>query len=170
METNFLIPKLSEIKVSYRTKVKFKDMIKIASSKDAEKIFHMIWNQDTIELREEFCVLLLSRANRCKGWFKVSEGGTVGTIADIKLIFGVALKCAATSIILGHNHPSGLKDPSEADKTLTRRLFEAGRILEIPVVDHIIITKEVGEFYSTLPPTPASDGGAGPGRARPGGL
>jgi DNA repair protein RadC len=95
-----------------------------------------------MELKEEFYILLLNRANRVKGWYKVSEGGTAGTVVDPKLIFSTALKCHASSIILSHNHPSGNVKPSEEDLKLTKKLTEGGKLLEIAVLDHLILTSE----------------------------
>ena len=61
---------------------------------------------------------------------------------DVRVVFQVALKSCATSIILGHNHPSGNLDPSDADKKITRQLSDAGKMLEIPVIDHLILTTD----------------------------
>jgi DNA repair protein RadC len=76
----------------------------------------------------------------------ISRGGISGTVADPKLIFAAALKASASSIILAHNHPSGSLKPSEADIRLTKKLKEGGLYLEIPVLDHIILSKE--GYYS----------------------
>ena len=145
METNLFNSNLAEIEVRYKNKVKSSEMKKVVSSKDAEEILRNIWNGE-IDLREKFYMLLLNRANKVMGWYKVSEGGTTGTVADAKLIFSVALKALACSIILAHNHPSGNLQPSEADIKLTRRLKQAGDCLEISVLDHLILTTD--GFYS----------------------
>ncbi|MBL7944217.1 MAG: DNA repair protein RadC [Flavobacteriales bacterium] len=89
---------------------------------------------------EEFWVLLLSRANQVIGLKKVSEGGVSSTTVDPKRIFGCALETGASSIIVAHNHPSGNREPSQQDKTLTQRLRQAGSVLECPLLDHLIIT------------------------------
>lgn len=89
---------------------------------------------------EEFWLLLLSRSNGIIKKQNISQGGISGTVADPKLIFNHALNHLASSIILVHNHPSGNKKPSEADRRLTKQLFEAGKLLEIAVLDHIIFT------------------------------
>ena len=77
---------------------------------------------------------------------KLSTGGTSATIAEPKLIFASSILGNASSIILAHNHPSGNLKPSDADISLTKKMKEAGKLLEIPVVDHLIITPE--GFYS----------------------
>ena len=76
----------------------------------------------------------------------MSEGGLSGTVADPRTIFQAALLCHSTSILLMHNHPSSNDQPSIADIGLTKKLCEAGKILEITVLDHIIVT--VDGFYS----------------------
>lgn len=91
---------------------------------------------------EQFVVLLLNRANHVLKTVNISEGGVLGTIADPKKIFKLALENNACGIILGHNHPSGNKSPSDADIKLTRQLREAGRLLEIEVLDHLILGAE----------------------------
>ncbi|WP_462264499.1 RadC family protein [Mucilaginibacter sp.] len=88
---------------------------------------------------EEFWILLLGR--NCKVLSKelISKGGLSGTVADPKIIFHVALQHQASSIILAHNHPSGNLKPSQQDIDLTKKICNAGRILDIGVLDHIII-------------------------------
>ncbi|MFT4031185.1 MAG: DNA repair protein RadC [Siphonobacter sp.] len=88
---------------------------------------------------EEFWLLLLNRANQVIRPIQVSSGGVSGTVADPKIIFKFALEHLASSIILAHNHPSGNLQPSQADKELTCKLKEAGKLLDIPVLDHLII-------------------------------
>lgn len=89
---------------------------------------------------EEFWLLLLDRGNRLMERFRVSQGGMHGTVADPKMIFREALDRRASSMILGHNHPSGQLRPSVEDIALTRKLVEAGRFLDVMVQDHLIVT------------------------------
>jgi len=95
---------------------------------------------------EEFWVITLNRANRVTRKWKISSGGISGTVADPRLIFKSALELYASSIILVHNHPSGATKPSQADILLTKKLKEAGELLEIPVLDHIIFGEK--EYFS----------------------
>jgi DNA repair protein RadC len=141
MQQNLFTSHLSEIKVTYKSKVKFSEMPSITTSKEAEDIFRNIWS-DGMEFREEFYMLLLNRANRLKGWYKVSEGGTTGTVVDPKIIFSVALKCHACGIMVAHNHPSGNTSPSRQDIDLTKKLTAGGKFLEISVLDHLILTTD----------------------------
>lgn len=95
---------------------------------------------------ENFCILLLNRANKVLRAVKISDGGITGTVVDPRKVFKIALDNNATSIILGHNHPSGQLAPSDADIKLTRKLKEAGDMLDLPVLDHLIIGD--GNYYS----------------------
>lgn len=94
---------------------------------------------------EEFWILLLNRANKILGKHLMSTGGLTGTVADQRIIFKKALEHSACGIILSHNHPSGNPKPSPSDKQLTRRMHNAGQIMDIPILDHLIIT-ESGYF------------------------
>jgi len=87
---------------------------------------------------EQFWILLLNRANEIIRPVQVSVGGVAGTVADPKIIFKSAIEYLASAIILVHNHPSGNLTPSQADKDLTRKVKEAGRLLDVPVLDHLI--------------------------------
>jgi len=95
---------------------------------------------------EEFWIILLNKANRLIDKKSISSGGMTGTVVDPKIIFREALESRACAIILGHNHPSGNTKPSEADIQLTKKLKEAGKNLEISVLDHVIIAGS--SFYS----------------------
>ena len=114
----------------------------INSSIDVYKVLQENWNYEVIEFIEEFKILLLNRANRVIGIVPISVGGTAGTIADPKVIFVSALKCNASSIVLCHNHPSGNLKPSHADIELTKKLKNAGQFLDLPILEHIILTKD----------------------------
>ncbi len=89
---------------------------------------------------EEFWVLMLNRNNRIIKGERISIGGVAGTVADVKIIFKKSLELLASSLILAHNHPSGNLQPSEADKQLTKKVKQAGSLLDIKVLDHLIIT------------------------------
>jgi DNA repair protein RadC len=97
---------------------------------------------DTIELREDFKLMLLNTRNRVIGIVHLSQGGMQGTIVDMRHIFASALKANACGLILAHNHPSGESTPSNEDVMITRKCMEAGRLLDIKVLDHIIIVKD----------------------------
>lgn len=138
---------ISEIKVSYQPKFKASERPQVTTSQHAYDIFYENWNHDIIEMTEQCYMLLLNRSNRVIGIKEVSSGGMTGTVIDPKLVFSVALKSLCTGIILCHNHPSGGLKPSEADLMLTIRLVEVGKLLDLQLLDHIILTKHCG-FYS----------------------
>jgi len=116
---------------------------KISSSKDVFELFASNFSSTSYE---EFWILMLNRANHIIKKINISEGGVSETIVDAKKIFSIALENKATSIVLCHNHPSGNIQPCEADIKLTKKLKEAGKTLDILVVDHIIIGIE--KYYS----------------------
>ena len=133
--------KIAEVQLNYKPTGKLTDLETCTGSADAEKFFRSIWG-DKIDYIEQFYVLLLNRSSKIIGFLKISEGGTCGTVVDAKVVFQGALKTNAHNIILCHNHPSGNKKPSEPDISLTKKLREAGKYLEITVLDHIILTSE----------------------------
>jgi len=135
-------PQLAEVKLTYKNEQSIEGCPAITSPGKAEKLLREIWDQDSIQLKEEFVVLLLNNAKKCLGWSKISSGGVTATIVDPASIFQIALLANATSIILAHNHPSGNIRPSKSDKNLTKRIQESGKMLGIEVEDHIILTAE----------------------------
>ena len=104
------------------------------------------YSQDVIEYVEKFFVIFVDRSNQIYAWKEMSTGGLSGTVADPRTIFQAALLCHSTAIFACHNHPSGNVQPSAADIGLTKKLCEAGKVLEITVLDHIIVTTD--SFYS----------------------
>jgi len=115
----------------------------IRSSQDAYQLLSI--NLEDLS-HEEFWILLLNRANRVIGRECISTGGVSGTVVDAKIVFRKALEYQASSLILGHNHPSGNLAPSTADRQLTAKLIQAGKHLDIAVLDHLIVTNS--SYYS----------------------
>lgn len=109
---------------------------KINSSADAANIFKPLLSDIP---HEEFWVLLLNRNNLVIDKMIISRGGITGTVIDVRIIMKMALECLACSIILCHNHPSGNLIPSEADKEITRKIKDAGKLFDISVLDHVIV-------------------------------
>jgi DNA repair protein RadC len=119
----------------------------ICSALDAYNEFKQFFDPGTKSLQEQFMVMYLNRSNRVLGIYPLSKGGFTGTVADIRIILSVALRIAATSIILAHNHPSGSLQASGKDIELTHKIKEAARLMDIKVLDHIILT-EKGNYCS----------------------
>ncbi len=115
------------------------DKVPVKSSETVFQMFHPLLGD--LE-HEEFWLLMLNRANRVLGRFKVSQGGISGTVIDTRIILKKALDSLASSIIVCHNHPSGNKQPSEADVKITEKLKNAAEILEIKLLDHLIIAEK----------------------------
>jgi DNA repair protein RadC len=138
---------VSEVILTYKTKVNPKDRSRVTSSKDAYRILFDSWNKNMIEHVEEFKLLLLNRSNAVLGILSVSKGGISGTVTDIRLIFQGALKTNASGIIVCHNHPSGNLNPSESDRKITQKIKEAGNLMDIQLLDHLIILPVEG-YYS----------------------
>ncbi|MFN3759534.1 MAG: JAB domain-containing protein [Algoriphagus aquaeductus] len=133
---------VAEITLAYRPKIKASQRPKVSCSRQVYEVLLKFWNPDCLEYTEQFQVMLLSRGNRVLGICTISSGGTAGTVVDPKVVFAAGLKANASSIVLSHNHPSGNLLPSEQDRRLTKRLVEIGRALDLPIVDHVILSPE----------------------------
>jgi DNA repair protein RadC len=138
--------RVAEVELIYKSKVKASERPLIRDSKDIYGVLKQIWDENKIEMLEEFKVLFLNRANRIIGVYDASSGGITGTVADPRLILAAAIKSLAVSIVLSHNHPSGNLKPSKADEELTCKIKEAAKYHDIRVIDHIIVTSE--GYYS----------------------
>lgn len=119
------------------------ELKKITSSKAVFEIMQPIIGELP---HEEFWVLFLNNSNKVISKSQLSKGGITGTVVDIRMIFKMAFEQNATSIILTHNHPSGKLQASDADLQITKKLKAAGQQLDIPVLDHIIVTEN--GYYS----------------------
>lgn len=133
---------VAEVTLSYRPKIRPSQRPIVKTPKDVYEILLGFWNADKIELCEQFCVMLLNNRGNVLGIVELSSGGYTSVVVDTKMIFSVALKACACSIVVAHNHPSGNLKPSSEDIRLTVKLVEAGKILDIPLHDHLIISSE----------------------------
>src|SRR5690606_812126 len=97
---------------------------------------------------EKFYVLFLNRANYVCGYSHISTGGMAGTVVDGKVVFTSALISGCQSLIISHNHPSSKMEPSIQDLELTKNLVAFGKMIQMPIIDHIIIGVKEGEYYS----------------------
>jgi len=138
---------VAEVQLIYRSKVPASQRRSIKCSRDAFDLFLQSWNLDTIEHSEEFKLLLLNRSNAVLGILAVSKGGLSGTVTDVRIIMQAAIKANASGIIVCHNHPSGNLNPSESDTKITNKIKEAGNLMDIQLLDHLILTTE-GNYYS----------------------
>lgn len=135
------MPTIAEVSLAYKATQSVETLPSITSPEEAHEYLRSIWDQNTIELREEFLVVLLNNAKKVLGWSRISTGGSTATIVEPSAIFQLALLGKASSIICCHNHPSGNLKASSADIQLTKRIKEVGDLLGIPLDDHIILTR-----------------------------
>ncbi|MDW3191270.1 MAG: JAB domain-containing protein [Cytophagales bacterium] len=139
---------IEEVKLTYRNKLKASDRPKITGAQDAYKVFLQSWDFDQIDLLEECKAMFLDRQLRVMSLASISKGGFNGTVVDLRIVFAMALKRRANSLILAHNHPSGNLKPSHRDISLTRNFVAAGKIMKIEVEDHLVITRD--GFHSII--------------------
>ena len=137
---------VAEIELVYKRGCKASDRPKISKAEEAYRLLIEQWDENKLEFVEQAKMVLLNRGNRVLGISTLSTGGIAGTVIDPKLVFVTALKANASAIILAHNHPSGNLNPSRQDKAITRQMMEAGKLLDIEVIENLIVTDE--GFYS----------------------
>ncbi len=95
---------------------------------------------------EEIWAIYIDHGSKPLRVFRFGSGGFTGVVADVRILFREAIKCNSTRLIIAHNHPSGNIAPSNLDHQFTNRVKEAGILLEIPLLDHVIIAGE--KYYS----------------------
>ena len=119
------------------------DVVQIRSSKDVADIFQPLLSD---LLHEEFWILFLNRSNKVINRMKLSQGGISGTVTDVRMVMKKAIEYLASGIIVCHNHPSGNLNPSESDSKITQKIKEAGNLMDIQLLDHLIISEK--DYYS----------------------
>ncbi len=115
----------------------------IKCSKDVADIFQPLLSD---LVHEEFWILFLNRSNKVINRMKLSQGGISGTVTDVRMVMKKAIEYLASGIIVCHNHPSGNLNPSESDTKITQKIKEAGNLMDIQLLDHLIISEK--EYYS----------------------
>ena len=143
MKTDF---KVAEVKLKYRNKTPYEERQKIRNSDSAYPLFLHSYSDGMLDYREAFKVLYLDQASHVLGISTISEGGIASTNVDMRIVFQGALLTNAVAMILCHNHPSGNLTPSGDDINLTDKIVQAGKILNIRVLDHLIVSRE--DYYS----------------------
>lgn len=128
--------------ITFSEDVKQSELTKITTSADAERVLRKCFDKSTFFMQEQFIILMLNTAGKVIGYYPLSSGGLTGTVVDVRLIFSTAIKTFASSIILSHNHPSGSLKPSDQDKAITKKIKDAGTLLDIRLIDHLILTDE----------------------------
>ena len=115
----------------------------ISSSKDA---FDILQPHLSDLSTEEFWVIFLNHQNKILYKTCLFRGGIASSVADVRVIFKMALEHFSTQIIVAHNHPAGSLKPSKEDLTVTQKIKEAGKLLDIDLLDHLILTQN--SYYS----------------------
>lgn len=138
---------VSELTISYKPKVKSSDRYFIRFSKDAYDLLKREgFNDDILEYKEYFKLVLLNHSNKVLGITTISEGGMDSTVVDVRLVLQTALLAHSSNIILAHNHPAGVLYPSTLDNMITQKIKEAAKLMDIKLYDHLIVTSE--GYYS----------------------
>ena len=135
----FPTPLVAELQVTYLPKYP-RNVNKLNKSSDTADFLKSVYNPNTVELVESMYCIYLNRGNLIIGVAEISKGGITGTVADPRIVLGIALTCAATAIILSHNHPSHNLKPSKADELITAKIKQAAALFDIILIDHIIFT------------------------------
>lgn len=117
------------------------------NSSQAAADYARAFYSDDIEIYESTFIILLNRANNTIGWAKISQGGTAGTVVDVKIVCKYAIDALASGVIFVHNHPSGNLTPSTQDDVLTRKLKDALAICDVRLYDSIVLIPN-GTYYS----------------------
>lgn len=139
--------KAGELALTYkRTKP---DGPKVTRAIDLVKFIRPLYDPD-LEVRERFLIVGVSRSNNIRSCFEVGAGGCAGCVVDPKLVFARLLLDNCAAFVCSHNHPSGNPSPSLSDKTLTKSLKEGGKVLDIAMLDHIIITADKYQSFAEL--------------------
>lgn len=138
--------KVSEVKVQFSPTFKPSERPKITKSSDAYKVLLTQWDAGIMQFIEEFKIIILNTANHVLGIADIAMGGKDSVMVDMRVIYSIALTASASKIILAHNHPSGKLIPSSADLAITKKAIDAGKILDIEVCDHIILSTD--SYYS----------------------
>lgn len=136
------IYQIAEVELSYKTSIKKEDRHKITSSDEAYGILMKTFREGTIEYKEYFKVLMLNHSNEVVGYSAISEGGISNCIVDVRVILQAALLSNASGIIIAHNHPSGNLKASDQDLSITKKIKEAAKLVDINLLDHLILTSE----------------------------
>ena len=130
---------ITEVELIYRNPVPASKRLRITGSKDAYDLLMASWDLNKIKLLEEFKVILLDQRNACLGISHLSCGGITSSVIDARLVFATAITARATGLILAHNHPSGVAEPSTADQEITEKIIYCLRLVDVQVLDHIIV-------------------------------
>lgn len=133
---------LTEIEIIYKKKKSALEIKKIVNSKDAANVFREIWDKSDIEMIERAYILFLDRRNSIIGYKLLAVGGQHGVVMDPKVIAYLAISVMAASVVIAHNHPTGVTSPSNDDIKVSKSVKDTLKVIDVVLVDHIIMTNE----------------------------
>ncbi len=147
-------PFFSELKVTYRRSPRKERTGSLSrpvlnSPEGTVEYLRSVWDDGTLDLREEVVAVYLSAGLEVNGWVRLFAGCFDAAPLDPRILFGVALQTASPAVILAHNHPCGSPEPSVEDWVATERLRAAGVMLRIGVIEHVILTRDEFFCFST---------------------
>jgi DNA repair protein RadC len=119
--------------------------VKITNSRDIADFSRNFYSDD-INIYESFFIAFLNQQNNTIGFCKISQGGITGTVVDPLIVAKYVIDSLSKNIILVHNHPSGSLKPSQADKTITKKIQEGLKMFDVKVLDHVILTED--DYFS----------------------
>jgi DNA repair protein RadC len=132
--------KVGEVKLTYGRTEEFRGQIRTPDC--TIKFLRQLIHDEVIEHHEEFWVLFVNHAHKIIGFQQLSVGGLAGCVVDVRHLYQAALLTNASKIIVCHNHPSGNLNPSQPDIEITQKIKECGKILDIQLLDHVILTSD----------------------------
>ena len=138
---------ITELKLSFRTKIKSTDKHLCTNARDTADIFHVISDRDTIELFESAWAMLLDASSSLLGIISIGQGTECQTAVNLRSAAQAAILCNARGVILSHNHPSGNLKPSKFDDSLTTKAKQLFDSIDVKMLDHIIISPDC-RYYS----------------------
>jgi DNA repair protein RadC len=130
---------VAEIEINYKPIVT--DHTIISSSYQAYELIKQLWDNEKINLQEQFAALFFNQSKKIIGWKVLSTGNMTKCIVDIKLLVSLALHCMCTHVMIVHNHPSGNLKASQCDESLTQTVKDALKLIDVDLIDHLIIVE-----------------------------
>jgi len=128
---------VAEIEITYKPIIT--DHTIISSSSQAYELIKQLWDNEKINLQEQFAALFFNQSKKIIGWKVLSTGNMTKCIVDIKLLVSLALHCMCTHVMIVHNHPSGNLKISQSDENITATVRDALKLIDVQLIDHLII-------------------------------
>ena len=128
---------VAEIEITYKPIITYHTII--SSSSQAYELIKQLWDNEKINLQEQFAALFFNQSKKIIGWKVLSTGNMTKCIVDVKLLVSLALHCMCTHVMIVHNHPSGNLKVSQSDENITATVKDALKLIDVQLLDHLII-------------------------------